>query len=66
MIVFNMLMLRLEGNTAVAAYGVIANLILVVIAIFTGIGQGTSHLSVMPMDAANGSMHYNTDATDFF
>lgn len=44
MIVFNMLMLRLEGNTAVAAYGVIANLILVVIAIFTGIGQGIQPL----------------------
>ena len=37
-------MLRLEGNTAVAAYGVIANLILVVIAIFTGIGQGIQPL----------------------
>ena len=44
MIVFNMLMLRLGGNTAVAAYGVIANLILVVIAIFTGIGQGIQPL----------------------
>ena len=30
----------LEGNTGVAAYGVIANLSLVVIAIYTGIAQG--------------------------
>ncbi len=39
-IVFNGLILSLEGNIGVAAYGVIANLSLVVIAIFTGIAQG--------------------------
>ncbi len=39
-IVFNALILGLEGNTGVAAYGVIANLSLVVIAIYTGIAQG--------------------------
>lgn len=39
-IAFNGLILGLEGNTGVAAYGVIANLSLVVIAIFTGIAQG--------------------------
>lgn len=39
-IVFNMIILGLEGNTGVAAYGVIANLSLVVIAIYTGIAQG--------------------------
>ena len=39
-IVFNAIILRLAGNVGVAAYGVIANLSLVVIAIFTGIAQG--------------------------
>ena len=39
-LVFNMLILRIEGNLGVAAYGVIANLSLVVMAIFTGIAQG--------------------------
>ena len=40
MIVFNSIILNLEGNVGVAAYGVIANLSLVVIAIYTGIAQG--------------------------
>lgn len=39
-IVFNIIILGLTGNTGVAAYGVIANLSLVVIAIYTGIAQG--------------------------
>ena len=39
-IVFNALILGLAGNVGVAAYGVIANLSLVVIAIFNGIAQG--------------------------
>lgn len=39
-IVFNTLILSLTGNTGVAAYGVIANISLVVIAIFNGISQG--------------------------
>ena len=43
-IVFNSILLRLQGNTAVAAYGVIANLSLVVIAIYTGIAQGIQPL----------------------
>ena len=40
MIVFNAIILNLEGNVGVAAYGVIANLSLVIIAIYTGIAQG--------------------------
>ncbi|WP_124100059.1 MATE family efflux transporter [Ruminococcus sp. Marseille-P6503] len=40
MIVFNSIILRLEGNVGVAAYGVIANLSLVIIAVYTGIAQG--------------------------
>ncbi len=44
MIVFNSIILRLIGNTGVAAYGVIANISLVVIAVFTGIAQGIQPL----------------------
>lgn len=44
MIAFNALILQLEGNVGVAAYGVIANLSLVVIAIYTGIAQGIQPL----------------------
>ena len=43
-IVFNILILGLKGNVGVAAYGVIANLSLVVISIFTGIAQGIQPL----------------------
>ncbi len=39
-IVFNVIILSLLGNTGVAAYGVVANLSLVVISVFTGIAQG--------------------------
>lgn len=40
MIILNLIILGLLGNIGVAAYGVIANIALVVIAVFTGIGQG--------------------------
>ncbi len=39
-IVFNLTILRIAGDLGVAAYGIIANLALVCIAIFTGVGQG--------------------------
>lgn len=39
-IVFNIIILRLQGNVGVAAYGVIANLSLVIMAIYTGVAQG--------------------------
>ena len=41
-IVFNFVILKLQGNTGVAAYGVIANLSLVVSSIFTGMQPLTS------------------------
>ncbi len=41
MIVFNAIILHLQGNIGVAAYGVVANLSLVVTSIYTGIAQGT-------------------------
>lgn len=44
MIVFNMIILSLEGNIGVAAYGVVANISLVVVAIYTGIAQGIQPL----------------------
>ncbi len=40
MIVFNFIILRLQGNIGVAAYGIVANLSLVVTSIYTGIAQG--------------------------
>ena len=39
-----MLILGLEGNTGVAAYGVIANISLVVLSFYTGIAQGIQPL----------------------
>jgi len=44
MIVFNSIILRLQGNVGVAAYGVVANLSLVIMAIYTGIAQGIQPL----------------------
>lgn len=43
-VVFNMIILSLQGNIGVAAYGIIANLSLVVTAVFTGIAQGVQPL----------------------
>lgn len=39
-VVFNSIILRLVGNVGVAAYGILANIALVVVSIFTGIAQG--------------------------
>ena len=44
MITFNAIILGIEGNTGVAAYGVVANISLVIVAIFTGIAQGVQPL----------------------
>lgn len=43
-LVFNIIILGLQGNVGVAAYGVIANLALVVVSIFTGVAQGSQPL----------------------
>ena len=43
--VFNFLLLRLAGNVAVAAYGVVANFALVATAIFNGVAQAHSRWS---------------------
>jgi putative MATE family efflux protein len=44
LITFNLVILQLEGNLGVASYGVVANLALVGISIFTGISQGIQPL----------------------
>lgn len=43
-IVFNIIILNLIGNVGVAAYGIVANLSLVVVAVYTGIAQGIQPL----------------------
>lgn len=45
LIVFNGLILSLEGNIGVAAYGVVANISLVAVAVCTGIAQGMQPLA---------------------
>lgn len=40
MFLFNIMILQVVGTIGVAAYGIIANLNIIVIALFTGIGQG--------------------------
>lgn len=44
MIVFNILILKINGNVGIAAYGVITNIYLVVISIFNGVAQGAQPL----------------------
>jgi putative MATE family efflux protein len=43
-IIFNAIILKLEGNVGVAAYGVVANIALVVNSIYNGIAQGIQPL----------------------
>lgn len=43
-VVFNIIILGLEGNTGVAAYGVVANISLVAASIYTGMAQGVQPL----------------------
>lgn len=43
-VVFNMIILKLAGNTGVAAYGVVANTSLVAVAVFNGVSQGSQPL----------------------
>ena len=54
MIAFNAMILHLQGDVGVAAYGIIANLSLVVIAIFTGIAQGIQPLLSRSYGSKNG------------
>lgn len=54
MITFNFIILSLRGNTGVAAYGIIANLSLVVTSIYTGIAQGIQPLLGSAYGAGDG------------
>lgn len=44
LITFNLVILQIEGNIGVAAFGVVANIAVVAIAIFTGVAQGIQPL----------------------
>ncbi len=44
LITYNLVILNIEGNMGVAAYGIVANIALVGIAVFTGIAQGIQPL----------------------
>ncbi|MCL2412136.1 MAG: MATE family efflux transporter [Treponema sp.] len=44
LIVFNLIILGIEGNIGVAAFGIVANIAFVVIAMFTGVAQGIQPL----------------------
>lgn len=43
-IIFNKIIMKLQGNVGIAAYGIIANLSLVMVAIYSGIAQGMQPL----------------------
>lgn len=45
LIVFNLVILELTGNTGLAAYGIVANVALVATAVFTGVAQGIQPLA---------------------
>ena len=51
---FNIIILNIAGNIGVAAYGITANIALVIIAIFTGMGQG-----IQPIISINYNNEHN-------
>ncbi len=55
-IIFNIIILRIAGNVGVAAYGVITNLSLVVIAICTGVAQGMQPITSKAYGSGNMKM----------
>lgn len=59
-IAFNIIILGLEGNIGVAAYGVVANLSLVVVSIYTGLSQG-----VQPLLSRSFGQHDRTAVRNF-
>lgn len=54
LLVFNLLILNHAGNMGIAAYGIIANLALIVMAVFTGISQGIQPLLSRAHGEGNG------------
>ena len=55
LIVFNLIIFKIKGNTGVAAYGIIANISLVVLAIFIGVAQGIQPL--VSRSSGQGDLH---------
>ena len=53
MLLFNFIILRLAGNTGVAAFGVITVISLVVVAVYTGLSQGIQPLLSLNHGAGN-------------
>lgn len=53
MVVFNLIILRLAGNTGVAAYDVIANIAMVLISVFNGIANGCQPIFSKALSAGN-------------
>lgn len=53
MFLFNIVLLNLVGNIAVSAYAIIANMNIIAIAIFTGIGQGMQPLASINYGSRN-------------
>jgi putative MATE family efflux protein len=45
LIIFNLVILGIEGNMGLAAYGIVANLALVALSVFTGLGHGIQPLA---------------------
>lgn len=45
LLIFNMIILGIAGNTGVGAYGIITNIALVFLALFNGVGQGIQPLA---------------------
>lgn len=63
LIVFNLLLLSLSGTIAVASYGIIANIALVITAIYTGIGNGiqpmiSTYFATQKRDALRLTLRY--------
>jgi putative MATE family efflux protein len=44
LITFNLVILRIEGNIGVAAYGIVANIAIIIISLFIGVAQGIQPL----------------------
>lgn len=57
MLAFNITLMKTAGATAVAAYGIIANLSIIVSSLFTGIGQGSQPLLGETLRMENRHIH---------
>lgn len=53
MYLFNIVLLELRGHVAVSAYAIIANMNIIAIAIFTGVGQGMQPVASLSFGARN-------------